>query len=102
MTNFAETSVTSAPSGMELTSLDPTSNPAMFEAMARPRKIMADIFAKHPDWAEYFDDVDPFSATATELLDLINSAPNDAAAMLLYGYFSARIEIATMTGRPFV
>ena len=100
--NHPHTFVTSEPADMELTTLDPTSNPELHETMARPRKIMADIFAEHPDWAEHFDDIDPFSATAPELLDLMSAAPNDAAVMLLYGYFSARIEIAAMTGRPFV
>lgn len=102
MMNLTDTIVASDPGGMELTTIDPTSNPELHEKMARPRKILADIFAIHPDWAEYFDEVDPFSATAPELLDLITSAPNDAAVMLLYGFFSARIEIAAMTGRPFV
>ena len=101
MTKNTNTPVFAEPGVQDLTTIDPTTNPTILSAMQRPRKILNDLFAAHPDWAEYFDDVDPFSATHEELIDLINSAPTEGAVMLLYGFYSARVEIAAMTGRPF-
>lgn len=69
--------------------------------MTRCNSILSDIMSKYPEWGALYEDTDPFSAPQAQLLELIESAPNDAARMLVYGFYHARVEIAAMTGRPF-
>lgn len=79
-----------------------TADPRMNEVCARPQRILAELFDRYPDWAEHYDDTDPFSASREELQDLLEGAPTDAAAMLIFGFIDARVQMAAMTGRPFV
>lgn len=54
-----------------------------------------------PDWYAYFEDVDADICSREQLLDLINSAPNDAAKFFLLGKYTMRLAIASITGREF-
>lgn len=68
------------------------------------RDLFADIASlkdTHPDYFAYFDDVDPDTATREELLDLMTSAPNERVKYFLFGKYSMRLTIASVTGREF-
>lgn len=56
----------------------------------------------HPEFFAYLEDVDPDTAPRAELVDLMNSAPNEQVKFYLFGKFTMRLVIASVTGREFV
>lgn len=71
------------------------------EAMARCDRRMQELMAQFPAWFELYDDTLPDNAPRDEVVELMSSAPSDFALGLLYGKFTMRLELETMTGRPF-
>lgn len=71
------------------------------EALERCDRKMQELSTKHPDWFELFDDTLPDNAPRSEVVELMQTAPSDFAMGLMYGKFTMRIELETMTGRPF-
>ena len=68
------------------------------------RSILPEIAAlrrEHPVWLFRFEDVEPGTADAEEVLDLLMSAPNSFAKGLVFGMFTCRMQIAAVTGRAF-
>lgn len=52
----------------------------------------------HPDWYFYFEDLDPDLASRRELIDLIESAPNEAARFYIFGKLTMRMQLARLFG----
>ena len=55
----------------------------------------------HPDFFANFEDVDPDTATRSELVDLMERSPTDQVRFFLFGKFTMRLMIASVTGRAF-
>lgn len=63
---------------------------------------LADVQRTAPDYYAHFDDVDSDTATRKELLELMNSAPNECVKYVLFGKYSMRMSLAAAIGRDFV
>lgn len=55
-----------------------------------------------PDWAAYYEDVQPCSAPKADILELLRCAPTPFARGLMYGIYLMRYEMSLMTGREFL
>lgn len=55
----------------------------------------------HPGFFAYFEDVDADTASRADLVDLMASAPTDQIKFYLFGKFTMRMMIASVTGRDF-
>lgn len=55
-----------------------------------------------PDWAAYYEDVQPCSAPKADILELLRCAPTPFAKGLMYGIYLMRYELSLMTGREFL
>jgi hypothetical protein len=55
----------------------------------------------NPDFFAFLDDVDPDTASRSDLVDLMASAPNEKIAFYLFGKYSMRLMMAAITGREF-
>jgi hypothetical protein len=81
-----------------------TANPAFDQenrALEPCNNQMAELMRVFPDWFYLYDDTNPDTAKRTELVDLLESAPNLFAMGLIYGKFTMRLELAAVTGRSF-
>ena len=67
----------------------------------RSQEIMAALQRSHPTYFAYMDDANPMLARRSEILDLMEKAPNDAIFMYLVANFNLRLELAAVTGREF-
>jgi hypothetical protein len=82
------------------------STPTEYEVLERQvldscQRELGSLRNTHPDWYAYLDDVDPDICDRAELVQLMNSAPTSAARHYLFGKFTMRIAISSITGRPF-
>lgn len=75
-------------------------NRAEREALAHAEREMAKLEAEFPEWWAFYDEVMPDIAPRADVVELLRTAPNDAARMLIYGKFTMRLEIAAITKRP--
>ena len=71
------------------------------EAMQRCDRKMQELSVQFPAWFELYDETLPDNAPREEVVELMRSAPSDFAMGLLFGKFTMRLELETMTGRPF-
>jgi hypothetical protein len=78
------------------------SDPELSRACARPRSVLQGAFDKHPSWYALYEEIQPFSATAEEMIALMAGAPTVAVATYVHALIHARSEIAQMTGRDFI
>lgn len=76
--------------------------------MIKEDELVKSMFAEiqklrdsHPDYFAWFEDVDPDTASRSDLTDLMVSAPTEQVKFFLFGKFSMRLMIATVTGREF-
>jgi len=67
---------------------------AMFQEINQLKETHAEFFA-------WFEDVDPDSAPRGELVDLMANSPNDAVKYFLFGKYTMRLQLASITGREF-
>lgn len=56
----------------------------------------------NPDFFADFEDIDPDTATRSELVDLMEKSPTDQVRFFLFGKFTMRLMIASVTGRAFI
>lgn len=70
-------------------------------AEVRCARLMVELERHHPDWYELYEDTSPDTASRADVVELMYSAPTDFALGLLYGKFTMRVEIASITGREF-
>lgn len=70
-------------------------------ALRRIQTVIADSVAAHPDFHAWMDETDPFTASRTELADLMDSAPTDVVKGMLFGIHMMRIQISMVTGRAY-
>lgn len=71
------------------------------ELVNRLNQRIASLRQTNPEWFAYLEDVDPDTARRAELVDMMASAPNDLLLGFLYGKFTNRLVLATITGREF-
>lgn len=55
----------------------------------------------HPDWFARFEDSDLMTMPASELVELLDSAPSYEARGYMAGILSARMHMCLVGGRPF-
>lgn len=84
------------------TTINTLANPRLLPLVQKGRALMDEIFKTHPEWAALYEDTDPFSAPLEDIMELMESAPCDAASIVMYTIYHGRVELAAMTGRPFV
>lgn len=63
---------------------------------------MRQLEREFPEWFAYFDETGPDVARREEVVELMATAPNAFALGLLFGKYSMRIEIESITGRSWV
>jgi hypothetical protein len=68
-------------------------------AMARVKADLESIAATDPDWFAEFEDSDPDICPISDLIQLLDTAPNDTARGFLAGKLLMREAIAQITGR---
>lgn len=83
-----------------MTDFNPDRHPDLLQASARAQHVLRAISEKHLQWWCLLDEVDVFSADPDAIVELLRTAPTDAAATYIYGLYQGRSEIAHMTGRP--
>lgn len=71
------------------------------QALSTCEKKLNDVRAKFPDWYELLEETFPDNAPRAEVVELLQSAPNDFAMGLMFGKFSMRLELEAVTGRAF-
>lgn len=104
--NTSAAAVCGGPSALVRLALQPTreqSRLMQFEAIAAQATMakMRDLQENHSLWMAHFDDVDPDTADIELLCGLLETAPNDFAAGLIYGKLTLRAQLAAISGRPF-
>lgn len=70
-------------------------------AVTRCDNKMIELERQFPSWFELFEDTEPDNALRFEVVELMASAPNDFALGLMYGKFTMRLEMESVTGRAF-
>ncbi len=63
---------------------------------------MLEVETQFPEWWSMYEDVVPDTAPRAEVVELLQSAPNDFARGVVYGKYLMRLEIAAITKRPWV
>ena len=77
------------------------SNERFAPALLRARQDIIDSTQASPDWWALFEAIDPDIASREEVLELLDTAPNDFTRGVIYGKLSMRIQMAMVTGIPF-
>ena len=54
-----------------------------------------------PDYFAQFDDNDPATASRSDIMALIETAPNHKVQFFLLGHLSARVALAAITSKAF-
>lgn len=65
------------------------------------QRLFAEVTDQHADYHAWMDEIDPFTATRPEMIDLMESAPSDLIKGYLFGIYTMRIQMAAVTGRAY-
>lgn len=69
--------------------------------IAQYQKLLAESAEAHADYHAWMDSMDPYTASRSDMIDLMESAPSPVVKGMLWGIFTMRIQMAAVTGRAY-